>query len=136
MAKIGRNSPCPCGSGRKYKRCCLDRETAMRNTEPPSGRFQFEPGSYGGSGKYMPSLLCYKETGPDSWEEDYCLVTPDKVFEDEASATAAARQHLDEAFAARDEGGSSAEMAISLRHEGYKKVEDYRVIRDEEQDAE
>ena len=23
MAKIGRNQPCPCGSGRKYKRCCL-----------------------------------------------------------------------------------------------------------------
>jgi len=22
MARIGRNSPCPCGSGRKYKRCC------------------------------------------------------------------------------------------------------------------
>jgi hypothetical protein len=22
MAKIGRNDPCPCGSGRKYKRCC------------------------------------------------------------------------------------------------------------------
>jgi len=22
MASIGRNSPCPCGSGRKYKRCC------------------------------------------------------------------------------------------------------------------
>ena len=21
--KIGRNAPCPCGSGRKYKRCCL-----------------------------------------------------------------------------------------------------------------
>ncbi len=21
-AKIGRNAPCPCGSGRKYKRCC------------------------------------------------------------------------------------------------------------------
>lgn len=20
---VGRNSPCPCGSGRKYKRCCL-----------------------------------------------------------------------------------------------------------------
>ncbi len=23
MAKIGRNEPCPCGSGRKYKHCCL-----------------------------------------------------------------------------------------------------------------
>ncbi|MBV8914496.1 MAG: SEC-C domain-containing protein [Acetobacteraceae bacterium] len=20
--KLGRNTPCPCGSGRKYKRCC------------------------------------------------------------------------------------------------------------------
>jgi hypothetical protein len=24
MAKIGRNAPCPCGSGRKYKHCCGD----------------------------------------------------------------------------------------------------------------
>ena len=23
MKKIGRNDPCPCGSGRKYKRCCI-----------------------------------------------------------------------------------------------------------------
>jgi SEC-C motif-containing protein len=21
-AKIGRNAPCPCGSGKKYKKCC------------------------------------------------------------------------------------------------------------------
>jgi|SRR3989344_1093795 len=26
--KIGRNEPCPCGSGKKYKKCCLD---VMRN---------------------------------------------------------------------------------------------------------
>ena len=25
--KIGRNDPCPCGSGKKYKRCCLGKET-------------------------------------------------------------------------------------------------------------
>ena len=23
-AKIGRNDPCPCGSGKKYKNCCLE----------------------------------------------------------------------------------------------------------------
>jgi len=23
--KIGRNNPCPCGSGEKYKKCCLDK---------------------------------------------------------------------------------------------------------------
>src|SRR5438046_5408903 len=27
-ARIGRNDPCPCGSGRKYKRCCLARDEA------------------------------------------------------------------------------------------------------------
>ena len=28
MAKPGRNNPCPCGSGKKYKRCCLDKDLA------------------------------------------------------------------------------------------------------------
>jgi len=28
--KIGRNDPCPCGSGRKYKRCCLDKPASQR----------------------------------------------------------------------------------------------------------
>ncbi len=23
MVKIGRNDPCPCGSGKKFKKCCL-----------------------------------------------------------------------------------------------------------------
>ncbi|MFH1094888.1 MAG: SEC-C metal-binding domain-containing protein [Candidatus Micrarchaeota archaeon] len=26
--KIGRNEPCPCGSGKKYKKCCLDKNGA------------------------------------------------------------------------------------------------------------
>ncbi len=25
-AKVGRNDPCPCGSGKKYKKCCLDKD--------------------------------------------------------------------------------------------------------------
>jgi uncharacterized protein YecA (UPF0149 family) len=24
--KIGRNEPCPCGSGRKYKKCCYGKD--------------------------------------------------------------------------------------------------------------
>lgn len=27
-AKVGRNDPCPCGSGKKYKKCCLQNEGA------------------------------------------------------------------------------------------------------------
>jgi hypothetical protein len=26
MSKVGRNDPCPCGSGKKYKRCCIDKQ--------------------------------------------------------------------------------------------------------------
>lgn len=32
MAKAGRNDPCPCGSGQKYKRCCLPRDEAAERT--------------------------------------------------------------------------------------------------------
>jgi hypothetical protein len=35
MKKIGRNDPCPCGSGKKYKKCCLqkDEEKELRDHE-------------------------------------------------------------------------------------------------------
>ena len=28
--KVGRNDPCPCGSGRKYKHCCYDKDLEER----------------------------------------------------------------------------------------------------------
>jgi tetratricopeptide (TPR) repeat protein len=31
MSKPGRNDPCPCGSGKKYKKCCLPRDEAERS---------------------------------------------------------------------------------------------------------
>ena len=31
--KVGRNEPCPCGSGKKYKKCCLAREQVERAEE-------------------------------------------------------------------------------------------------------
>ena len=37
MAAVGRNAPCPCGSGLKYKRCCALKSTRM----PLSSRIGF-----------------------------------------------------------------------------------------------
>jgi len=31
--KVGRNDPCPCGSGKKYKKCCLRKEIERKNEE-------------------------------------------------------------------------------------------------------
>jgi hypothetical protein len=30
---IGRNDPCPCGSGKKYKKCCLIRQELDAQTQ-------------------------------------------------------------------------------------------------------
>lgn len=40
MPKVSRNAPCPCGSGRKYKKCCLqkDQEEARRPKPVPDGQ--------------------------------------------------------------------------------------------------
>jgi hypothetical protein len=55
MAKVGRNQPCPCGSGKKYKQCCLAiddpaaaaaREPQRRDQPPPPIRpphFSWQP---------------------------------------------------------------------------------------------
>ena len=29
--KVGRNDPCPCGSGKKYKKCCLNKDEARKS---------------------------------------------------------------------------------------------------------
>ncbi|RQW06388.1 hypothetical protein EH223_02390, partial [candidate division KSB1 bacterium] len=32
MKTIGRNAPCPCGSGKKYKNCCLNKQQQIGST--------------------------------------------------------------------------------------------------------
>lgn len=66
MAPIGRNDPCPCGSGRKYKHCCLrahDAEDAVRV------RLR------GTEGALVPALVAYADAEfgdaffDEAWEE-------------------------------------------------------------------
>jgi len=130
MNKISRNASCPCGSGKKYKRCCERKEAELRRQDLPAGGFRYEPGSYGGPGRgYMPSIICYKETGPESWTEHFCLVKSDINLVEEDSATAMAKDHLAAASRVQAEaGGDPREFALSLRHEGYKSVSDFRIL--------
>ena len=37
MGKTSRNAPCPCGSGKKYKKCCLDKDK-VRERESKAGK--------------------------------------------------------------------------------------------------
>jgi tetratricopeptide (TPR) repeat protein len=61
--KIGRNEPCPCGSGKKYKRCCLaDQDTQpMHNFNPVQFKLEME--------KMMRQMSKIAETKEMSMEE-------------------------------------------------------------------
>ena len=37
MSNIGRNDPCPCGSGKKYKKCCLGKDEPVLEAQAPAG---------------------------------------------------------------------------------------------------
>lgn len=52
MSKIQRNEPCPCGSGQKFKKCCIhlyqNQQQPITFCNDPScdidhGAFEFEP---------------------------------------------------------------------------------------------
>src|SRR5450432_219077 len=36
--KIGRNDPCPCGSGKKYKKCCIAKPLSTTNKKMTTGQ--------------------------------------------------------------------------------------------------
>ena len=75
--RVGRNDPCPCGSGRKYKKCC---QVSVDETDFQYRRWrQVEAG-------LIPQLLAYalETLGPesiiDAWKEfnDY---RPDEEYD-------------------------------------------------------
>lgn len=65
--KIGRNEPCPCGSGKKYKNCCISAPTVKK--------------------KFKATLLSGKKetpvhTGPDLMQRTFgnAISSPDERF--------------------------------------------------------
>lgn len=40
--KIGRNDPCPCGSGKKYKNCCLGKTEEPKKVYTTGGKRKFK----------------------------------------------------------------------------------------------
>jgi predicted metal-binding transcription factor (methanogenesis marker protein 9) len=37
--KVGRNDPCPCGSGKKYKKCCIAKDAVVEIRKVREERF-------------------------------------------------------------------------------------------------
>lgn len=67
MKKIGRNDACPCGSGKKYKHCCLRKDEAKTQIEHAAQEaLRF-------SGLYAPKLAAYMESHDSAPLLDYLI---------------------------------------------------------------
>src|SRR5258708_7823220 len=125
---VRRNDPCPCGSGKRYKACCLGKSAKQDSAlRPHSGGFRFEPGSYGGPGRFMPSIACLKQTRPGQWQYHFVLVRTNAVVSDEDAASRQAEQDLRLAFS--DPGESIAErVPETLKTLGYLSVDGFQGV--------
>jgi hypothetical protein len=128
MEKPGRNSPCPCGSGKKYKRCCGAKAAIVPASDLRRGSFRYEPGSYGGPDAFVPSILCCEEVEHGTWNEHFCLLKPDAILETEDAAADIATEDFERAFTTGANTGGAREFALALRAAGYKKLDDFRII--------
>jgi hypothetical protein len=68
--KVGRNDPCPCGSGKKYKKCCLDLDRQAERA--------------GGAALSMPGGVREAARAAESWEADVFAVPA--AFENDPAA--------------------------------------------------
>lgn len=124
--RIGRNEPCPCKSGKKYKKCCLNTKSTAEMSMRPTPRFRFEHGSYGMPGRvYLPSVICYEQVATDEWRDHFCLVNPAQCFDSADEASSLAEKDLNHATVMKSASGSDADFALSLKNKGYVTVDGF-----------
>jgi hypothetical protein len=105
MAKIGRNDPCPCGSGKKYKKCCFDKKprehvVMIGSSEPLHGvHYDKEKLEFTGitiDDRLIKPVITYSQTlyKTDSGKEKVITGIQDKVVSNEAEVM----RHLSSSF--------------------------------------
>lgn len=75
---VGRNDPCPCGSGRKYKRCCQAADAAAEEAGSTTGVLPFRRGRHG-----LPREVRQAASREAMWEADAIPLMI--LFEEEAT---------------------------------------------------
>ena len=127
--KIGRNAPCPCGSGKKYKACCMQKSQPAETERMVTPQFRFKPGSYGDVGQFVPSIACLKQLAPNNWSHHFVLVKPTEQHSEEDDAAEIAEADLANAFLRKEQIGSELAVAEYLKSQDYVKVSDFRIVR-------
>lgn len=86
-SKVGRNDPCPCGSGKKYKKCCIDLVSSLKGMDNLNDAVPLnQADEWIGAGYYYleqdwryKTLTCWR----NAWQEVQKIL-PDSVLNPEA----------------------------------------------------
>jgi len=74
MNKISRNEPCPCGSGKKYKKCCQASDGARVTKLDAATVDIYRPAALPVSNNlFVPAIACLKEKEQEEDENEKCL---------------------------------------------------------------
>lgn len=146
--RIGRNDPCVCGSGKKYKKCCLDQELTTadvpadispaelvrrRGQAFSAGNFAFIYDTYHPDSNFrvqFPDRMAYVAMGKNSLGRDFqidqCRVIKEKVGDDEARVLF----YLDTRF--RGQREETFELSLFLQTDaGWRYFSSQKLGRDE-----
>ena len=69
--KVGRNDPCPCGSGLKFKKCCIDRAESFGRPEAPAENAGRKDSFAAGSRGPSPFLDEFSGSGPKAGTDGF-----------------------------------------------------------------
>jgi tetratricopeptide (TPR) repeat protein len=103
MTKTGRNDPCPCGSGKKYKQCCLKKDEAAEHEALPAAAAARPPRPI------VPKAMVY----PDFDDEEDDLASASNAVVDLVNAG-----KLDEA----EQGARDLLVRFPDVHDGYDRL--------------
>lgn len=122
MRMIGRNDPCPCGSGEKYKRCCLKKDEAVERAEREGSNAQLRADVEAGQAAIAGQLDRYKQSTRAA--NSVLQLIEAQEF---AQAEVAARAHI-ERFAETPDGYDLMGMLCEARGEPLRAAHWYRQV--------
>jgi hypothetical protein len=122
----GRNEPCPCGSGKKFKKCCGISSRDEMPELPSDSKLGFASGTYKISDGYAPAIICISQTKTGEQSYHFVMVKNTEPYSEGQEYRAAELAYQDQrtAFLSTKDNNSPIISIQNLKSMGYYRRND------------
>ena len=114
-----RNDPCPCGSGRKFKKCCRNSVQREGTKHAAGGKTHFEPATCTlTDGRFVACIAVFGNIDDKSTHSG--VIRRDRAFPSEQSAYQAAETDLHRILASMINPEDADQVARAFANAGYE----------------